>query len=76
MLQMPKLYVNLPWTHIWFTILLAGSLYMAGQYLGAGGPERSIQRQYDLMKVEQQELLGSVRRSLERERLHVEGEKQ
>jgi len=68
--------IEVPWLHIWFTILLAGSLYVLGQHESAGAYERSVQRQYDLMQEEQQKLLGSVRRSLEREGLHVEGEKQ
>jgi hypothetical protein len=55
-------------------VLLAGSFYLLGQYLGAAHEERSIQRQYDLMKAERQELLEGARRSLEREGLHVEGE--
>lgn len=65
---------SLPWLPIWFSILLAGGLYILGQHESAGAYERSVQRQYDLMQVERQSILDGARRSLEREGLHVEGE--
>lgn len=55
-------------------VVLSGWFYVLGQYQAAGTYERSIQRQYDLMRYEEQKALGA-RRSLLEKGLRAEGER-
>lgn len=63
---MQKIVFRLSWAQIWLSLLLVGAFYLAGQYLGASGNERSIQRQYDLMQIEQEKVNAILRGHLDR----------
>jgi hypothetical protein len=59
--EIPQYKIHLPWLYIWFTVLLAGSLYVLGQHEAASCYERSVQRQYDLMQVETNKMQAMLR---------------